>query len=404
MTLLITVALVAGIVGGGALGLLAQGAPRLPQASVRSSAPTGGEPSASPSPLEPVVPDTLLAWTPGGLPNGLAGRVARLRDVDHVVAVVSGTAWLDRSVAADGTILDHPQGGLAIPIETAGADLSAYAPFLSPADRSVLPKLAQGQGVLGATSAVLRRLGQGGVLEFGHRRIRMAGVVPDTAVGAHELFVSRATAAALGIDRERYLLIDPSARASRKRLEAQIRKLLPAGLPVRIRGPGETPYFRQGDAVLPPVRLKQLFGEFAARPISGGPLDMDPSWVARHIVIAQVPVLGTVQCNRAILPQLRGALAAVAREGLASLIHRSDYGGCFNARFVNEDPLAGISHHTWGVAIDINVSANQFGRTPMQDPRLVAIFARWGFTWGGSWLVPDGMHFEFTRFAPAGGA
>jgi hypothetical protein len=32
----------------------------------------------------------------------------------------------------------------------------------------------------------------------------------------------------------------------------------------------------------------------------------------------------------------------------------------------------------------------------------VEIFDRWGFTWGGSWLVPDGMHFEFRNF-PTGG-
>jgi D-alanyl-D-alanine carboxypeptidase len=29
------------------------------------------------------------------------------------------------------------------------------------------------------------------------------------------------------------------------------------------------------------------------------------------------------------------------------------------------------------------------------------VFERWGFTWGGRWLVPDGMHFEFLRFPQA---
>jgi hypothetical protein len=31
---------------------------------------------------------------------------------------------------------------------------------------------------------------------------------------------------------------------------------------------------------------------------------------------------------------------------------------------------------------------------------LVAIFRRWGFTWGGRWMRPDGMHFEFQCFPP----
>jgi hypothetical protein len=34
------------------------------------------------------------------------------------------------------------------------------------------------------------------------------------------------------------------------------------------------------------------------------------------------------------------------------------------------------------------------------DPRVVEIFERWGFEWGGRWLVPDPMHFEFVRFVP----
>jgi hypothetical protein len=28
------------------------------------------------------------------------------------------------------------------------------------------------------------------------------------------------------------------------------------------------------------------------------------------------------------------------------------------------------------------------------DPRVVAIFEKWGFRWGGRWTKPDGMHFE----------
>ena len=49
----------------------------------------------------------------------------------------------------------------------------------------------------------------------------------------------------------------------------------------------------------------------------------------------------------------------------------------------------------WGSAIDVNVSTNPLGARPHQDPRLVRAFAQAGFVWGGRFLRPDGMHFEY---------
>jgi hypothetical protein len=223
----------------------------------------------------------------------------------------------------------------------------------------------------------------------------VTGVLPDTAIGAHELFVSRGTAARLGITLQRYLLIDPSSGVRRRPLTGRIKKLLPPGVPIRIRGPGETPYFRQGDAVLPTVKMKELFGEFAGRPLPGGAIATDPAWAERNIAIERVPILGPVQCNRAIFSQLRQALGEIEAEGLSYLIDTSQYGGCYVSRFVNWSPTQEISHHSWGVAIDLNVADNPYGRTPHMDPKVVAAFERAGFTWGGRWLRPDGMHFEF---------
>jgi hypothetical protein len=357
----------------------------------------------SPGPVpvvRPVAADTLLAWTPGGLPPGFARDVRRLPGIERVAAVSSGIAWMTASYGADRGLVDRPPDGLAIPIEVAGVDPGQYSPFLSPTERAVLPALSDGDGALGESSGSLRRVGPGGVLRFGRWSVRIAAVLPDAAIGAHELVVSKTTAARLGVTRDRYLLIDPAKGSSRPALVLGIRRALPAGAQVQVRGPGETPFFRQGDAVLPPVRLKELFGEFAARPVGDGYIRMDPRWSATHIVTVTVPVLGSVTCNRALIPQLRGAFEEIASRGYGSLIDPTDYGGCYSPRFLNRNPSAGLSHHSWGVAIDLNVSANPFGRAPHQDPRVVAVFERWGFTWGGDWLLPDGMHFEFVRFSP----
>ena len=81
--------------------------------------------------------------------------------------------------------------------------------------------------------------------------------------------------------------------------------------------------------------------------------------------------------------------------GLGRLIET--FNGCFVPRFINRDPTAMLSHHTWGIAIDMNLVGNYYGDRPHQDPRLVATLERWGFLWGGVFVVPDGNHFEYHR-------
>lgn len=125
-----------------------------------------------------------------------------------------------------------------------------------------------------------------------------------------------------------------------------------------------------------------------------GMITIDPAWVRRNIVYADVPVFGTVRCHKAMIPQLRSALQEVVDAGLAGQIDTSDYGGCWVPRHILFDPDRPISMHAWGLAIDFNVHTNMYGDSPTLSPRIVHIFQRWGFEWGGHWSTPDGMHFE----------
>jgi len=233
----------------------------------------------------------------------------------------------------------------------------------------------------------------------GERWLTVAGVVDDALVGAAEVAVSRAGGRGVGLTRDRYALL--AYRGGRAAVARAVRRALPAGLPVRLRGPGETPFFRAGDAVLPQAMVKERFGEFAWRPAGGGDFAQDPAWQAANLATGRVPILGRVRCNRVLLPALAGAMRELERHNLAGLVDPAAFAGCWNSRLTRSG--TGVSRHAWGAAVDLNVAGNPTGLASAQDPRLVEVMERWGFTWGGRWLVPDPAHFEYLR-PPAGAA
>ena len=148
-------------------------------------------------------------------------------------------------------------------------------------------------------------------------------------------------------------------------------------------------------AVLTGGSVAAAVGTFAYRANPDGTVTPDPAWVASRIVTQQVPVLGAVTGNRVMLPQLRAALREVVARGLAGSIHT--YDGCYVPRFIARDPARGLSFHTFGTAIDLNAAENARGTVGQMDRRVVAVFARWGFAWGGDWSYTDPMHFELAR-------
>ena len=151
------------------------------------------------------------------------------------------------------------------------------------------------------------------------------------------------------------------------------------------------------NAVLVGGSVARAVGSFTYTINSDGSVNPDTSWVRQYIRTESVPILGNVTCNKAMIPQLRGALKEIVARGLADKIHPSEYGGCYVPRFIASDPTQGLSFHTWGTAIDLNVPGNQRGTVGTMDRTVVQIFAEWGFNWGGNWQYTDPMHFEMAR-------
>jgi hypothetical protein len=389
-------ALVIGLIAGAVvmLGLQqARSAPDVPDV------PAGGDPQpeapvdlmeVTPAPGPPPPVRVLLVCSPGGHPEGCAAAAAALPRVEAATVVRGDLLEMTASFDADGQPADALPAGFVLPLDAIAVDPGSYMPFVPKSAAAEIAALGPGEALLGTTSADLRGVGAGGVLELaGGERLVVAGVLADELIGAAEVVV-RADALP-DVVTERYLLI--AYQGERAAVEEAVRRAAPPDAPLRLRGPGETPYFRHGDAVLPQAIVKEIFGEFSYRRGASREFAQDPDWVAEHIVTRDVPLLGSVTCHRGIMSALSGALGELEQRNLGWLVEPEGYAGCYNPRLTT--PLDSVSRHAWGIAVDVNQHKNPFGQAGAQDPRLIEVFERWGFGWGGEWLIPDPAHFEY---------
>jgi D-alanyl-D-alanine carboxypeptidase-like protein len=331
-----------------------------------------------------------------------SSKAAATPALGTTVVVAGDTRWMTVSHDDTGAVVDRPTPPYEIPIDAFSVDPAGYAPFVSPDVRDeITSALRSGKAVLGASSARLRHLEVGGSMTFGTRTVTVGAVVPDPAAGWSEMLVSRAVGRSLGIVDDRYLLALPPGKMTTQRFASIMHTIIP-GTAIRMVPPGGSTYMRIASGVNPPIVMKQTFGEFSAYPHSADPayLNVDPAWYDANIVTRSVPVLGDVTCNRRLFPMLIGALSDVQHAGLGNELNV--YSGCYAARTVARSPTAPPSQHAYGAAIDIDAPDNPYGARPTMDPRVVRIFQRWGFIWGGTFLTPDGMHFEYGSRPTAG--
>jgi hypothetical protein len=317
----------------------------------------------------------LLVWAPGGFSEREVGRVRDSTRVAAISAVRTGTL-----PAASGR-----RGGYrVVPVETMAVDTNAYTAAAGKPGRKLATLLPKG-AVLSKTGAKLRRVKSGGKLRLtGNRTVAVSGVVDDALLGGYEVALERTLARRYGIQRAAYLLLRP--RGPVEGLQAELRKLL-KGRSVRFVTPGDRPYVRGGDGVLPLAQVKARFGEFALPSLHRG--RPDPAWTRANLVTRKLPLLGRVRCHRLVVDDLGKAMADLQRQRLGGLVDAGAFrrqGGCWSPRLLRDARGGKLSRHAWGIAVTLNVAG---------DERLIGTMARHGFVWGGGFARPDATHFEW---------
>ena len=316
----------------------------------------------------------LLVWAPGGFSEKEVGRVRDSTRVAAISAVRTGTL----PAASGGRVYK------VVPVETMAVDTNAYTTATGHPGRKLATLLPKG-AVLSKTGAKLRRVKSGGKLKLdGNRSLRVSGVVDDALLGGYEVALERTLARRYGIQRAAYLLVRP--RGSVDAVRTEIRKLL-KGRAIRFVTPGDRPFVRGGESILPISQVKARFGEFALPSLRKG--RPDPAWTRANLVTRKVPLLGRVRCHKLVVDDLGKAMADLEHQRLGNLVDVGEFrrqGGCWSPRLLRDARGGKLSRHAWGIAVSLKVAG---------DERLVRTMARHGFVWGGGFARPDTTHFEW---------
>lgn len=321
------------------------------------------------------------------LPDDLVAQVKRLRGVAATEPLSIAAASIDGrtlNVAA----VDPATFRNFMPVQTADPDF-------------VWQRLAGGEVVV--DQQVSKRLvDKGDLMRLGNREDS-----PVVHVGAYaplvnriEALVNRKRGEQLGMPDDNALLVSTGSLTP-SALKKEFARILGKQATLQILAL-EFDIDATQTAVLTGDAVSAAVGTFSYTNRPNGEISPDPTWVAQYIRREEVPILGMVTCNKAMLPQLRAALTEIVNRGLASKINPKEYAGCYYPRYIGRDPSNGLSLHSWGIAVDLNVPGNLRGTVGEMDREVVRIFKKWGFAWGGDWSYTDPMHFEMSSVVRPG--
>ncbi len=377
------------------------------------SKPGSGSPSSSPSASgpakdkSPVADPSHAVAMPGKREGTLhstdllilsedtlsSGDVKKIRGLDGV----SGVEQISMAqVSVEGRL-----------VKVVAVDPSTYrnfAPFLSADSDEVWQRVAGGEVAIDPERQDELPADKDGFVRLGSKKdatsVHVGAYAPQPP-GLAAAVVNHKWGEEMGMEKGNALIVSTAAIAP-NRVVKPIQKVVGADASVQrldvVARAGLDPNAPQKAYVVGTVA--EAVGNYTYRANGDGTITPASSWVSSHIVTAQVPILGSVTCNKVMIPQLRAALQEVVDRGLSRKIDPSQYAGCYYPRFIANTTQ--LSNHAFGTAVDLNTAGNQRGTAGEMDRTVVAIFERWGFTWGGNWKWTDPMHFEMNRIVKPG--
>ena len=338
-------------------------------------------------PLQPGIVDAAISSAVDAGGWGVVGRGFGI----GLVQVTRGGVVVHQAPGPLGSWY-FPTSVTALPLDSIGASLG----------REVSKFISAGTVVMGATSASLSGAQAGDILDFASAdgsivQFIVGRVAPDAEVGGTEIVMSTAQADLLGATIPTSVLI--YGQFDRTALDAALAaRGLSTDPKIRVRRSWDP---IDPDGTIGLAKTKKLLGELAYSVTASGAMLVDSAWQAAHIPGRESYPTGIrAACNNSIKADLAAALQAVVDAGLAGSIdvnNANTVGGCFGPRFTRivGTQLGTLSRHTWGQALDTNTVSNCQGCVPQMDCRVVRIFRAHNFAWGGNFIIPDGMHFEW---------
>lgn len=140
------------------------------------------------------------------------------------------------------------------------------------------------------------------------------------------------------------------------------------------------------------------WGTFHYEDQGDGTIKIDPAWIATTIMVVETVAFGRIRCHTSVAAAFQGVDSTLEANGWLGLVDKSEFARNIAGVWVPRHQLHRVdrplSLHSWGVAMDVNVAGNGYGKPSTQPPDLIKAFKANGFRWGGEFRNPDPMHWE----------